>query len=327
MPTTQYWLAVGIALFASSLWAADPPKYTSVEQIPAELRGEFQAGYKEFKQAMSEFAELQRKSAVELPLYEFARQRIDESQRIADGFNEARRTDLERFKQQGDEVFRDFKKWLSLYEGVVARDIGIELLQDPRSRVILGEAALQAFDAEGIQSGKWADVQAMFPDTKEELTVERAAEIWVEWLRGKAAANEQKLAKLESSLKLSDANKATALLWMRNQVSVPYFELYVSRHTPDALEEAERKAAAISGNLSKIWPGWQQVLKEAEYTPFPERKVASATAPPQPLPATDLGPRRILLAINLGFLGIICLVVLTRRWFRPRSPADADRAA
>lgn len=319
MPMTRYFLAVGMTLVAASVWAAEPPKYTSVEQIPEELRGQFQAGYKEFKQAMSDFAELQRKSALELPVYEFARERMSESQRIADGFNEARRTDLERFKQKGDEVFRDFKKWLALYESVVARDVCAELLQDPRSRVIVGEAALQAFEAEGINSGKWAEVQAMFPGSNEQLTADRAAEIWVEWLRRKAKANETKLADLESSLKVSDATKATALLWMRTQVSVPYFELYISRHTPEALEEAERKAAAISGDLSRIWPGWQQVLKEAEYTPFPERKVASKTAPPQRLPETDLGARRILLVINLGFVAIIGLVVVTRRCFHQRS--------
>ena len=319
MSFVRHIFAISVSLTASIAIAQQPPQYSSVEDLPADVRGAFQSGYREFKQAMTDFAELQKKAAVEAPVYEFAKQKIEQAQRVGDGINAARRVDWAHFQQQGSEVQKNYKTWLGLYESVVAYDSCKDLIQDPSGREIVGEAALKAFETEGVDSGKWSLVQSLFPSNPRELTAARAADIWVEWLRLQSISQQTKLEELGTALNLTEAQRASALLWLQTQVVMPYLELYVSNHTPESLTNAERKAAAISVELTKIWPGWQKVLKEAEYSAFPDQKVAS----PPPPPDVASSSRRAFVVANIAF----CLLLIgfgAYRYYRNRGVAGRN---
>lgn len=297
---------------------AEEPKYAAIGQLPAADRARFEAGYKAYKVAQQAFAESQRQSAQSQPLYDYARSKLDELQRVGDGFNEARRVTLDHFRQQGDETFALFKQWSALSETVVAYEVCAELMTDVRNRSILAEAAMTAFEAEGLTSGKWANLQDRLPADGKLPTRDQAAELWTEWLRRNAEPNRAKIENLEGRLKMTESQRASGLLWIRSQAERPYFELYTSRHVPNSETDSEQKLASIAAELSGIWPGWQKIYREAEYTPFP-----TPAAPPTPAPAAAFNGRQLLMAINIGVVGLVCGALIARQFLRPRDAGNS----
>jgi hypothetical protein len=247
--------------------------YKSIDEIPEEKRIAFQEDYAAYKRALSRIGDLEKHSAENYPVYERAKQRLDNAERDSDKLTFEGTKHHQFYQEKGEKAIQDYEKWQNQQKTIINYHITSELFNDAESRMYVNDFAECIFN--DVLSGKkprpddWKLIENLLPNSATQLKGDLAGQVWVEWCRIKVEQAAPMAEQLGRSLEPSLAVRDWSSRRWRTLMARRYYSSYVQRHKSDDLVAAEKEAGSAAGRLSKIWFGWQQVLREAEYTPFP----------------------------------------------------------
>jgi hypothetical protein len=263
-------IAVAAVTVATAAAGQFVSKYQSIDELPEADRPVFRREYTAFKDVMARISRENQRIAREMPEYEYARQKLDKATRRSDSLMYQHTAERDYYKQKGPRAYSDYDLWLTLQRMPVEHQVAAELLGAPSTRRYVDEFALFQFQA--IACGKrpppedWDLAEGILPKDRAGLSPAEAGRLWVEWARLRAERARPALQRLEASVKPHKGLKTWAAELAGVRAVRPYYDYYVQIHRPQELTDATKESGRSAARLSRLWPGWQQPLHEAEYT-------------------------------------------------------------
>lgn len=283
--TGAAWFVLVVA--AAACFAQDAAEYKSREDLPAELRQKFDAGYEKYQQMRSELERERQRAALDDRLA-YVHKRLAESRE-----REQRANDLQAdysayqqaLRQKGQDAVQLFSEWRRELSRATQAKLVADCDADPQCRPFLALFS-QRVIAEVVQRSAesrpldWPLIGELFPENINELTADEALTIFTRWAERVRQTAEPESEALQRRLDVPYAVRD--YLVNRQQANLAYliFGPYLEAHSPKELEAAENRVVETHQALTELWPNWEQALKEGPYTEFPEAPPRPHTGPP-----------------------------------------------
>lgn len=288
--------------------------YKSLDELPQQKRGEFTRLYKEYKALERKTADLEKRFAVELPLYQRAKDRLAKMNlRQAELGVERQQYREESVARLGDSGRQLFEAWKTIYGQVVTDEIVRRAADDPLLIPYLRESALldvQQIAANDVHPIGWDEMRALLPENVDGLGGDKAIDIELAWSRMGMERAQARLEKVEQQLLPSEPMREFVRQWAEADFEIVTFRSYLSRHTPEELTETKKQWANVSGKMTRLWPGWQKPLQEGPYTYHPPKPPSS---PGSVAAARDPARRAVFVGVGIVLVAGLALFLYYRR--------------
>ncbi|MHC5538417.1 hypothetical protein ACYOEI_09330 [Singulisphaera rosea] len=258
-------------VITTSAAGEDTPKYRSLDELPKEDREVFEKNLAKYEDAEARKDTEYRRIAAKMPLLDRAREQVAELKSLTELLGQPIGVKRSEYQMCGETALRDYSSWIAIHHAIARNRVGAALLADPGTRDYVNEPARSELNA--VLSGTrpqpqdWDLTEGLLPKGVTELGADEAGRIYLDWYRRKAERIAPESEKLARAMGLSRDIEDAAVAYAEAGASEFYFSTYVQLHKPRELEKAEGDSIRADTELSKLWPGWAEVLRLGLYAP------------------------------------------------------------